>query len=84
MRRKRRRWRRRRPPARLRRSSGTGTLTGGQQVLVCDDEPQILRALKVVLRDAGFTVLTAATAEEALDAAAFARLVDLAVATSAS
>lgn len=39
------------------------------RVLVCDDEPQILRALKVVLRDAGFEVTPAATAREALDAA---------------
>ena len=38
-------------------------------MLVCDDEPQILRALKVILRDAGFEVIAAATAEEALDAA---------------
>ena len=40
------------------------------RVLVCDDEPQIVRALKVVLRDAGFEALPAETAEEALDAAA--------------
>jgi two-component system KDP operon response regulator KdpE len=39
-------------------------------VLVCDDEPQILRALRVVLREAGFEVVPAATAEEALDRAA--------------
>jgi two-component system, OmpR family, KDP operon response regulator KdpE len=39
-------------------------------VLVCDDEHQILRALRVILRDAGFEVITAATAEEALDRAA--------------
>jgi two-component system KDP operon response regulator KdpE len=39
-------------------------------VLVCDDEPQILRALNVVLRDAGFEVLPASTANEALDIAA--------------
>ena len=38
-------------------------------VLVCDDELQILRALKVVLRGAGFEVVAAATAKEALDAA---------------
>ncbi len=41
-----------------------------RRVLVCDDEPQILRALKVVLREAGFEPLPAATAEEALDLAA--------------
>jgi two-component system, OmpR family, KDP operon response regulator KdpE len=40
------------------------------RVLVCDDEPQILRALRVVLREAGFDVVPAATAEEALDRAA--------------
>jgi two-component system KDP operon response regulator KdpE len=39
-------------------------------VLVCDDEPQIVRALKVVLREAGFTVEAATTAADALDAAA--------------
>jgi two-component system, OmpR family, KDP operon response regulator KdpE len=42
----------------------------GGRVLVCDDERQILRALRVVLGDAGFEVITAATAAEALDAAA--------------
>jgi two-component system, OmpR family, KDP operon response regulator KdpE len=39
------------------------------RILVCDDETQILRALRVILRDAGFEVITAQTAEEALDAA---------------
>jgi two-component system, OmpR family, KDP operon response regulator KdpE len=52
-----------------------------RRILVCDDEPQILRALRVILRDAGFEVITAATAEEALDAAAVrpldAAIVDL-------
>jgi two-component system, OmpR family, KDP operon response regulator KdpE len=38
-----------------------------RRILVCDDEPQILRALKVILRDAGFETVPAATAEEALD-----------------
>jgi two-component system KDP operon response regulator KdpE len=42
----------------------------GLRILVCDDELQILRALKVVLRDAGFVVEATATAREALDAAA--------------
>jgi two-component system KDP operon response regulator KdpE len=41
-----------------------------ERVLVCDDEPQILRALRTVLREAGFAVETTATAREALDAAA--------------
>ena len=40
------------------------------RVLVVDDELQILRALKVILRDAGYEPLAVATAEEALDAAA--------------
>ncbi len=44
-------------------------MTAGR-VLVCDDEPQILRALRVILRDAGYEVTTAATAREALDAVA--------------
>jgi two-component system KDP operon response regulator KdpE len=39
-------------------------------VLVVDDERQILRALKVILRDAGYEVIEAATMEEALDRAA--------------
>lgn len=43
------------------------------RVLVCDDEPQILRALKVLLRDGGYETDTAETAEEALDRAALAR-----------
>lgn len=41
----------------------------GELVLVCDDELQILRALRVVLKDAGFQVVTAAGAEEAVDTA---------------
>ena len=40
------------------------------RVLVCDDEPQILRALRITLRNEGFEVIPATTAEEALDAAA--------------
>ncbi len=40
------------------------------RVLVVDDEPQIVRALKVVLREAGFDASAAETAAEALDAAA--------------
>jgi two-component system, OmpR family, KDP operon response regulator KdpE len=52
-----------------------------RRVLVCDDEPQILRALRIVLRDAGFEALPAATAQEALDLAALhpidAAIVDL-------
>ncbi len=56
-------------------------MSTGRRVLVCDDEPQILRALKVVLRDAGHEVVEAATMEEALDRAAVrppdAAIVDL-------
>jgi two-component system, OmpR family, KDP operon response regulator KdpE len=37
------------------------------RVLVVDDEPQIVRGLKVILRDAGYAVETAATKQEALD-----------------
>jgi two-component system KDP operon response regulator KdpE len=37
-------------------------------VLVVDDEPQIVRGLRVVLRNAGFRVDSAGTKEEALDA----------------
>jgi two-component system KDP operon response regulator KdpE len=40
------------------------------RVLVCDDERQILRALKVILREAGYEVIEAASMEEALDRAA--------------
>jgi two-component system KDP operon response regulator KdpE len=45
-------------------------MTDRRRILVCDDEPQILRALKVILRDAGFETVPATTAEEALDLAA--------------
>jgi two-component system KDP operon response regulator KdpE len=41
-----------------------------QRVLVVDDEPQILRALRTSLRAAGYEVTTADTAEKALTAAA--------------
>jgi len=51
------------------------------RILVVDDERQILRALKVVLREAGFEVVPAETASEALDRAAVrppqAAIVDL-------
>jgi two-component system KDP operon response regulator KdpE len=43
------------------------------RVLVVDDEQQILRALRVILREAGFEVLPASTGEEALDVAALQR-----------
>jgi two-component system KDP operon response regulator KdpE len=51
------------------------------RVLVCDDEAQILRALKVILRDAGYEAVPADSGEEALDLAAVkppaAAIVDL-------
>ena len=40
------------------------------RVLVCDDEPQILRALEVILREAGYEAVPAATGEQALSLAA--------------
>ena len=42
----------------------------GARILVVDDEPQILRALQLKLRTAGYAVETASTAEEALMKAA--------------
>ncbi len=42
-------------------------MSDARRVLVCDDEPQIVRALRVILRDAGFEAVPAATGEEALD-----------------
>jgi two-component system, OmpR family, KDP operon response regulator KdpE len=54
---------------------------GLSRVLVVDDERQILRALKVILREAGYEVIEAVTIEEALDQAAVrppdAAIVDL-------
>jgi two-component system KDP operon response regulator KdpE len=51
------------------------------RILVVDDEPQIVRALKVVLREVGFEVVPAETALQALDLAAVhppdAAIVDL-------
>jgi two-component system KDP operon response regulator KdpE len=51
------------------------------RILVCDDEPQIVRALRVILRDAGYEAVPASNGEEALDRAAVkppaAAIVDL-------
>ena len=56
-------------------------MTDRPSVLVIDDERQILRALKVILREAGYEVVEAATIKEALDRAAVrapdAAIVDL-------
>jgi two-component system, OmpR family, KDP operon response regulator KdpE len=56
-------------------------MTDRPKVLVVDDEQQILRALRVILRDAGFEALPASGVEEALDLAAVntpaAAIVDL-------
>jgi two-component system, OmpR family, KDP operon response regulator KdpE len=56
-------------------------VSDGARVLVVDDERQILRALKVILREAGYEVIEATTIEEALDRAAVrppdAAIVDL-------
>jgi two-component system KDP operon response regulator KdpE len=41
-----------------------------KHVLVVDDEPQIVRGLRVILRDAGYDVEAATTKQEALDAVA--------------
>jgi two-component system KDP operon response regulator KdpE len=41
-----------------------------QRILICDDEGQILRALRVILGDAGYEVVPAMTVREALNAVA--------------
>ena len=52
-----------------------------ERILVCDDDRQIIRALRLILREAGYEVLTADTGEGALDLAAVrgphAAIVDL-------
>jgi two-component system KDP operon response regulator KdpE len=53
----------------------------GERILVCDDDGQLLRGLRLVLREAGYEVLSCETGEEALDRAAVsgphAAIVDL-------
>jgi len=44
-----------------------------RRVLVCDDEPHVLRAVSVVLRQAGFETIAAGGVREALDQAAVRR-----------
>ena len=41
-----------------------------QRILVCDDDGRTVRALRVILRDAGFRVEAVSSANDALDAAA--------------
>ena len=54
---------------RVRRSlfAATGPLSDRRRILVCDAESQSLRALRVVLRSAGFEVDATRTAAQALD-----------------
>jgi two-component system KDP operon response regulator KdpE len=40
------------------------------RILICDDDPQIVRALRVILREAGYEVIPSESGEEALDRAA--------------
>jgi len=53
----------------------------GERILVCDDDRQIIRALRLMLREAGYEVFTSETGEGALDLAAVrgphAAIVDL-------
>src|SRR6185312_5141155 len=77
------------PGACVRSDGGAGRMSARGQsaeappvrVLVVDDEPQIVRALRVVLREAGFEAVPAETASQALDQAAVrppdAAIVDL-------
>ena len=56
-------------------------MSAAPRVLVVDDEPQIVRALRIVLREAGFEAIEAGIVAEALDRAAVrppdAAIVDL-------
>jgi two-component system KDP operon response regulator KdpE len=62
-------------------ADGAASPPATPRVLVVDDEPQIIRALRVVLREAGFQAVPAETFSEALDLAAVrppdAAIVDL-------
>ncbi len=44
----------------------------GERILLCDDDPQIQRALRLVLREAAYEVIVTGSGEEALDRAAVA------------
>jgi two-component system KDP operon response regulator KdpE len=47
-------------------------MSAEERILVCDDDPQIRRAVQLILREAGYEVLVASTGDEALDRAALA------------
>jgi two-component system KDP operon response regulator KdpE len=53
----------------------------GHRVLICDDEPQVLHALTLILSEAGYDVVSSTRAQEALDRAALrppaAAIIDL-------
>ena len=60
-------------PRRAAVAGGQGGVMAGERILVCDDDPQIRRALRLVLRDAGYRgARQRASGEEALDRAALA------------
>jgi two-component system KDP operon response regulator KdpE len=50
------------------KAAGASPNDEGKRVLVVDDEPQIVRALKVILRNAGYATEQAESKEEALNA----------------
>ena len=68
-----------RVPGRARAARGGGgdrgadAVTERPRVLVCDDESHIVRALKLVMKDAGFEPLPAETAAQALQVATLQR-----------
>ncbi len=53
-------------------TGGSAAAAQSARILVCDDDPQILRALRLILSDAGFEVLLTESVQEALDRAALA------------
>jgi two-component system, OmpR family, KDP operon response regulator KdpE len=50
------------------KAAGASPNDEGKRILVVDDEPQIVRALKVILRNAGYATEQAESKEEALNA----------------
>jgi two-component system, OmpR family, KDP operon response regulator KdpE len=59
-----------RPPPAAELAGAASSGSRARRVLVCDDEVQIVRALRVILRKAGYQVVSAMTLADALDAAA--------------